>query len=710
MLAPQAANIGRSTAAARGAAGNLAMGAPLGEPEPGGETGGASSRPGEEIQPAAGDLAGQARAIEGLAGQWQTSAGSGAAAASLADGSLNSAPLSRAPRAEFATASAPLGSPTPRRTATAAELPAGNPETAGSPAMSGTDESQDLAAASDAELPEALGPQAAALPGDLVSLIPVETAESTGPRATTPGMTSGPRRVVQGEDEGPALSAEIGAGPRRRRVAPGLPRGLTETSEPEQLAAAEPAELGELDVPAGQDLGGPRRREGGVPVQIAARPGPGGLSTNPSPLVGVPDRRARPEADVVHQVSSRFVMKRSAGTPGIDARAIDPTEPYKHRDPNRRSELARARGGTEGSEAAVEMGLDFLARHQYPDGHWALDSIPEGDRPEYRDAAFGQMHSDTGATGLALLTFLGAGYTHLDDKHRDAVGKGIQWLLKNQQPNGQLFTRETDGTRYARIYAQGIATIALCEAYGMTQDPNLRDPARKAIQYILEAQHPTRGGWRYTPKEGEDTWRKESDTSVSGWQLMALKSAQMAGIDVPQDALARVAEWLDRAQADAGARYIYNPYASDTPEQRRGRVPNLAMTAEGLLMRLYLGWDRNHPATIRGADHLVQNLPEVGTSSEPLRDVYYWYYATQVMFHVQGEHWTAWNDTIRPLLESSQVQAGPLAGSWNPDHPVPDRWAHAGGRHYVTALNLLMLEVYYRHLPLFETLRNRGAE
>ena len=133
-------------------------------------------------------------------------------------------------------------------------------------------------------------------------------------------------------------------------------------------------------------------------------------------------------------------------------------------------------------------------------------------------------------------------------------------------------------------------------------------------------------------------------------------------------------------------------------------MPNLPMTAEGLLMRLYLGWDRDQIAMIRGADYLKQNLPQLGSRDESLRDAYYWYYATQVMFQMQGDHWNAWNGRMRPLLETTQVQRGPLSGSWHPNEPVPDRWAHAGGRVYVTALNLLMLEVYYRHLPLFRTL------
>ena len=242
----------------------------------------------------------------------------------------------------------------------------------------------------------------------------------------------------------------------------------------------------------------------------------------------------------------------------------------------------------------------------------------------------------------------------------------------------------------------------------MTRDPDLRAPATRAIRYIVDTQHPTLGGWRYTKRDDEPTWRKESDTSVSGWMLMALKSAHMAGLDAPPDVMQKVGRWLDLAQSEGGARYAYNPYAGTSTEQRQGRVPNLAMTAEGLLMRLYLGWDREHPAMVQGAGYLKENLPEMGAADRSLRDVYYWYYATQVMFQMQGDDWAAWNGRLRPLLVESQVDHGPLAGSWHPSRPTRDRWAHAGGRVYVTTMNLLMLEVYYRFLPTYKPIKVEG--
>ena len=551
---------------------------------------------------------------------------------------------------------------------------------------------------------DSAGPQRqeTGLAGDFNGQTPVDDATLAGPAAATAAVRAGPRRTPSEPTARTlALGAEVGGGPLERTNTPGLPQGLTETIQPHHVPGTPGVEARPqlLDLAGGAGIGEPSRQEVGLPVQIIAMAGPGGLSYDPSPEPGIPSRRARPESEFVHTVSRRFVIQRSGGQLAIDGHLRElPAEAFRRRDPGRRAQAARTYGGTEGTERAVEMGLDFLARHQFPDGRWSLDRLPT-DGPGYEDAASGQMQSDSGATGLALLSFLGAGYTHLEDKHRAVVQRGIDFLLRNQKPDGDLFS---GGTKYAWYYSHGIATIALCEAYGMTRDPDLREPARNAIEFIIASQHPTQGGWRYRP-------RTETDTSVSGWQLMALKSAQMAGLEVPEEVLEKVGHWLDGAGVRDGSRYVYNPNAPDSRDKREGRQPNRAMTAEGLLMRMYLGWDHRTAGMEVGAEYLKANLPQVGTRERPLRDSYYWYYATQVMFQMQGEHWRAWNDRLHPLLENSQTQSGPLAGSWHPTRwnaaePVPDRWGHAGGRLYVTAVHLLMLEVYYRHLPLYQTL------
>jgi hypothetical protein len=117
---------------------------------------------------------------------------------------------------------------------------------------------------------------------------------------------------------------------------------------------------------------------------------------------------------------------------------------------------------------------------------------------------------------------------------------------------------------------------------------------------------------------------------------------------------------------------------------------------------MYLGWRRNNPAFARGATYLARIPPAIGTKSNPQRDTYYWYYGTQVMFQMGGKYWRDWNEALHPLLVDAQIREGELAGSWDPLKPVPDRWAAHAGRLYVTTMNLLSLEVTYRHLPLYE--------
>jgi hypothetical protein len=149
-----------------------------------------------------------------------------------------------------------------------------------------------------------------------------------------------------------------------------------------------------------------------------------------------------------------------------------------------------------------------------------------------------------------------------------------------------------------------------------------------------------------------------------------------------------------------GSRYLYNPIVPNTQYQTDQRRPT--MTSVGLLMRLYLGWDRTRPELRSGAEQILKYPAALGTSSNPMRDTYYWYYATQVMFHMRGEYWRQWNERLHPLLVNSQARQGAMAGSWDPGGDVPDRWGPHGGRIYVTTLNLLSLEVYYRHLPIYE--------
>lgn len=339
------------------------------------------------------------------------------------------------------------------------------------------------------------------------------------------------------------------------------------------------------------------------------------------------------------------------------------------------------------TELAIERGLEFLAKYQRSDGSWHLEDYGRGTL----------MRSDTAATALALLAFQGAGYSHVQAKHQDVVSRALNYLIAGQRPNGDLYRPMDEASdRNSWLYSHAIASLALCEAYGMTRDETLRSGAQRAIDFLVASQDMKEGGWRYAPRVG-------SDTSVTGWAMMALKSAELAGLTVPQPTYDRISGWLDRSQGTEGQGYLYRyNYLANTPETEHGRIPTPVMTSVGLLMRLYLGWDREHPMMLQGAQWLSARRPSLGTKQLPQRDTYYWYYATQVMFHVGGESWKGWYEALYPILVETQVSEGIYAGSWEPDGPIPDAWGAYAGRLYVTTMNLLSLEVTYRHLPIYE--------
>ena len=343
------------------------------------------------------------------------------------------------------------------------------------------------------------------------------------------------------------------------------------------------------------------------------------------------------------------------------------------------------------TENAIELGLSYLASTQNEDGSWSLQGHGQ-------DVI---LQSDTAATGLAVLAFQGAGYTHQRDNYSTTILRGIQFLVDHQANDGNLYRKEDQiSNQNVAFYSHGIASLALCEAYGMTRDANLKSPAQRSLDYISNTQHRQRGGWRYNAQVS-------SDTSVSGWMMMALKSGELSGLETQEKTYQGISFWLSLAQSDQnGDRYRYNPFAPDTPTQRHGRLPSPTMTSVAALMRMYSGWTRDTPELQSIADYLLEYPPRVGSAENPMRDTYYWYYATQVMFHMGNAHWKTWNDELTPILVDTQTKSGPLAGSWNPNAPVPDRWSAHAGRLYVTAMNLLNLEVYYRHLPIYEQTAN----
>ncbi len=356
------------------------------------------------------------------------------------------------------------------------------------------------------------------------------------------------------------------------------------------------------------------------------------------------------------------VMKRTPELVMEDSEAS--SQPYLLRDPKTRERLIQTLGGSDETEAAIVKALDWLTRTQARDGSWEVGRF--GGRRGHR----------TAGTGLALLCYLGWGAKHNEPgPYQEPVRLAIQFLLDSMSEEGRLWQRGDRG-----MYDQGIASIALAEAYGVSQDPILKEPVERALYFILRSSRRGRE-WRYNPGD-------PGDTSVYGWQVMALKSGLMAGAELPEGVLEKAGTWLDLVGGgEHGGIYGYT--------SKRYHGPG--MVAEGMFCQQLLGIPRTDPRMIESAAHLAERLPRRQSV-----DFYYFYYGCLALYQHQGPIWEAWNERMRALLLSLQTQDGEHEGSWRARGARPQDY----GRLVSTTMATLSLEVYYRYLPLYGLDRN----
>ena len=347
---------------------------------------------------------------------------------------------------------------------------------------------------------------------------------------------------------------------------------------------------------------------------------------------------------------------------------------FNGRSASARAGLVKAFGGNEASEAAVAAGLKWLAEHQRGDGSWSFNHVtPACDATCTHPGTPLLFDCEIGATGLALLAFLGAGQTPQEGDYQRQVAAGLEYLIKNQRPGpgGHGIDFRDGSLPSGPMYVQAIATMALSEAYAMTGDRRLRGPAQGGVDFIAWSQDPLGGGWRYRPQA-------PGDTSVVGWQAMALTSARVARLDVPRPVIPKTLKFLRSVQAGVGYGYTNSN-------------PRPSTTAIGLLCKMYLQANATRESFRQGA----LTVSDIGPSRD---DMYYNYYATQFMHQYGEDLWRKWNERMRDWLILTQEKQGHAAGSWAPR----DRHGLMAGRLYVTAMSVMTLEVYYRHLPLYQ--------
>lgn len=315
----------------------------------------------------------------------------------------------------------------------------------------------------------------------------------------------------------------------------------------------------------------------------------------------------------------------------------------------------------EGVDRAVSLALEYLAKRQHPNGSWAVDSVGES----------------TAATSLAVMSFLAAGHTPGDGPYGVQIEQGIRWVLDHQEPNGMLIHKTSHGP----MYSHGISTLMLAEVVGMlsVEDADrARRALEKAVRLILEAQaipknERHQGGWRYQPAS------RDSDLSVTGWQLLALRAAKDIGCDVPAEAIDLAVDYIQRCATRENKGFAYQPGGGATPTRN----------GTGILCLEICGVHES-PEAVGGADRLMAEPLEPG-------DSYYYYgvyYCSIGMFKMGGDYWEKTRDHLTPKLLEIQEADG--------NFPAQDASERRQGGVYTTSLAVLALAIDYRYLPIYQ--------
>lgn len=359
-----------------------------------------------------------------------------------------------------------------------------------------------------------------------------------------------------------------------------------------------------------------------------------------------------PETDLAGPAPTRADLRAAAPIPSSSAVGVIPS--LSGRSSDARGRILSGTPGSGRTESAVLKSLQWLKANQCPDGSW-------------------RGQDSTAMTGLALLAYLAHGEVPASREYGETVTRGLKYLLARQ---------DARGCYSQNVYAHAIATYALGEAFTLSRIVELKTPLERGVRVILDGQQSS-GSFDYNYRKGE-----RFDTSVTGWQIQALKAAVIAGVKLPglDEALARSARFLQtEAFAQDGSGFVYDGKPGN-PATKGGRP---SMTGVGTLCLQMLG-KPGAPQVRLGLKALQKAELDWPVSGKA--GVYAGYYITQAKFQSGDKaDWLRWNQQMQKQLLARQ----------NPDGHWEQGDYDNGSHVYTTTLCTLMLEVYYRYLPTY---------
>lgn len=371
---------------------------------------------------------------------------------------------------------------------------------------------------------------------------------------------------------------------------------------------------------------------------------------------------------------------------------------FQNRKGEQKQAALQKHGGGEATENAVNLGLEYLAGAQGADGSWnpnrGYDAPPEWSKRNHPYRA--------SLTALCVLPFLAAGHSTKEGKYAPNVRRAVSWLTRRQNTDGSIF----DGDDNIRMYTHTVATLALCEAYGLSRDEQIGKNAERAVRF-LERSQSAEGGWDYAGWVSDaGPASRRNDLSISGWAVLALKSAKAVGLRVNARTWSNLADLYHRHSLPDGHTY----YADRDHGQIAATRTGIGMVGVGLTCRTVLDAIRFENRNFAAEKLLLRDLPDWEKFNEPssgpqqpnFHTFYGWYYGTLGLFlknNGEGPAWQTWNTALKEALLPRQVLKGERKGSW----PAADSWiGPIMGDLYSTACAVLCLEVYYRYNPLHQ--------